>query len=191
MDVDMSKLTPLQRRNIAALEIKKEQLKHRFGTGITIITTMDELLRETGPMAIPVSQLETTKPVSIRCREIIEDIDGGKRNNGKTVLPDDVEDLQQVLDNTVASIRARNEERNRRLVEEFEVPQGYKLVKIDEEDPTPVDAVDTTTVAISTTADAYEELQESSDDFGKLVSTVPVTDEVTVQALKELQDLLK
>lgn len=140
MAVDMSNLSDLQRRNLAAIRIKRAQMRNQFGKHIQIVDTDDEVLARNEPIAIPASALMTDKQIVIRMDNILERPNGSlelisdKRNQP---LADNLEDVLTALEYTADMMEAQTKrDTKERLVaqQEFVVPEGYKLVKI-EDDP--------------------------------------------------------
>lgn len=139
-------LTPVQQRNKLAFEIKKRLIQKQYGGKIQLIDTMDDILRADSPMAIPVQDLDTKgKQLHIPCAVVVEDEETGERylahDYGEMPVADDTIDvitvLRDTLDDLVSkekSAKAKTKLR-KKSQQSFEVPEGYKLVKIEEEDP--------------------------------------------------------
>ena len=142
-------LTPVQQRNKLAFEIKKRLIQKQYGGKIQLIDTMDDILRADSPMAIPVQDLDTKgKQFHIPCAVVVEDEETGERylahDYGEMPVADDTIDvitvLRDTLDDLVSkekSVKAKTKLR-KKAQQSFEVPEGYKLVKIEEESPAPV-----------------------------------------------------
>ena len=142
-------LTPVQQRNKLAFEIKKRLIQKQYGGKIQIIDSMDDILRADSPMAIPVQDLDTKgKQLHIPCAMVVEDEETGERylahDYGEMPVADDTIDvitvLRDTLDDLVSkekSVKAKTKLRKKGQ-QSFEVPEGYKLVKIEEEAPAPV-----------------------------------------------------
>lgn len=136
-DVDVTKLSDIQRRNLAVVRIKQALLRRRYGDGIVIATSLDDVLAETGPCAIPLDAINTNKILSIYMDDIREDARGRKvkvRDKARANVADDVESLTEALERTADILEGKLDVDNFvEDVEDFEVPAGYKLVKIEDE----------------------------------------------------------
>ena len=75
-EIDRSKLTDLQRRNLAAWKIKQYELEQQHGDKIEIADSAEDVLRMRYPLAIPLSSLSTGKQVSIMMDELREEVNG-------------------------------------------------------------------------------------------------------------------
>ena len=132
-------LTDLQRRNMAALRIKRAQIRNQFGNKIQIVDTDEQVLARTAPMAIPASAIMTDKQIVIRMDNVLELPDGSTsfvsdRKHQK--LADNLEDVTDALEYTADLMEQQTKRtRPRQTAPEFVVPAGYKLVKIEEEAP--------------------------------------------------------
>ena len=140
-NINVSELTDLQRRNLAAIRIKRAQMKNQFGKHIQIVDTDEQVLSRNEPIAIPASALMTDKQLVIRMDNILERPNGAleliadKRNQP---LADNLEDVLTALEYTADMMEAQTKrDAKGRVVSrtEFVVPEGYKLVKIEEESP--------------------------------------------------------
>lgn len=168
-------LTPVQQRNKLAFEIKKRLIQKQYGGKIQLIDTMDDILRADSPMAIPVQDLDTKgKQLHIPCAVVVEDEETGERylahDYGEMPIADDTVDvitvLRDTLDDLVSkekSVKAKTKLR-KKSQQSFEVPEGYKLVKIEEEAPAPAPA------AALEVAGPEEAEPEMIDSFGVLAA---------------------
>lgn len=131
-------LTDLQRRNMAALRIKRAQIRNQFGNKIQIMDTDNEVLARTAPMAIPASAIMTDKQIVIRMDNVLERPDGSisfvsDRKHQK--LADNLEDVTDALEYTADLMEQQTKRsKQRTATPEFVVPAGYKLVKVEETD---------------------------------------------------------
>lgn len=163
-------LTPVQQRNKLAFEIKKRLIQKQYGGKIQLIDTMDDILRADSPMAIPVQDLDTKgKQLHIPCAVVVEDEETGDRylahDYGEMPVADDTIDVMTVLRYTLDELEAKEKavkaKTKLRKKQSFEVPEGYKLVKIEEEPAAVPPVVDETAVT---------EADEVIDSFGVLAA---------------------
>lgn len=148
--VDRSTLTDIQRRNLACMRIKNALVKQQYGNGIEISTPLDEVLSATGPCAIPMAAINTDKQLSIFMDGIREELDGTVVELYDKEAPEiagNVESLTAALERTADFLEKAIAQRNSRPTSKkaFKVPEGYKLVKIEDDekvaDPDPIDEV--------------------------------------------------
>ena len=139
-NVASTELTDLQRRNLAAIRIKRAQMRNQFGNNIQIVDTDEEVLRATGPMAIPASAIMTDKQIVIKMDNIIEHLDGSQElvsEKNNQPLASNLEDVLSSLENTAnimeEQLRGASKPRAKKATD-FVIPEGYKLVRIDEEE---------------------------------------------------------
>ena len=132
-------LTDLQRRNLAAIRIKRAQMKNQFGNRIQIVDTDEQVLSHTDPIAIPASAIMTDKQIVIRMDNIIEHPDGSRRlvaDKHNQPLADNLEDVTDALEYTATLMEEQTKRSQRKVADkpaEFVVPAGYKLVKIEDD----------------------------------------------------------
>lgn len=136
--IDKSNLTDLQRRNLAAWKLKQFEIKQQYGDKVQIVNTLDEILSMKHPLTVPVSAINTDKQLSIIMEELREDPDGTVslvHERGDMPVANTVSDVTAALERQVELWeeieRARNVKKRKN---DFVVPKGYKLVKIDEEE---------------------------------------------------------
>ena len=159
-------LTPVQKRNLEALHLKKDILAEQYGNKITILTTDEEAVSMDGFLAIPVSELvrDGDKQLIMKCAVVVEDERTGERylkyDADETPAADDTEDVMDAIKRTIESF----EERNRKAIDRSKlpkkredvvmaIPKGYKLVKIDEEEDTVIHDVPEATTPVEEEAD--------------------------------------
>ena len=182
-NIDRTKLSDMQRRNLAAWQLKQYELKQQYGDRIRIVNTIDDILSMTRPLTIPISALDPGKQLSIMMEELREDADGSVslvHERGEMPIADSVTDITLALEAKVDEYRKIDEMRTmrKRKKEEFQVPKGYKLVKMDDTEDIPVDVVETGSVV--------------EDTIGV---SIPKSEKLVVaedknEAIKQLLDLL-
>lgn len=180
--IDRSKLSDMQRRNLAAWQLKQYELRQQYGDRIRIVDPLEEVLSSTRPLTIPLSALDPGKQVSILMEEMREDPDGSVtlvHERGEMPMADGISDITQALEAKVDELRAIEEMRSmrKRKKTEFKVPEGYKLVKIEDEAP------------MEELKPVHESNQVSQDTIGVAISneSVKVSED---DAIKQLLDLL-
>lgn len=136
-------LSDLQRRNLAAMRIKRAQIRNQFGNNIQIADTDEQVLQATGPMAIPASALMTDKQIVIRMANVLEHLDGSKElvsDKTDQRLAANLEDVLDALESTADIMEDQLKGPGRtakKAAAEFVVPAGYRLVKIEDENQKP------------------------------------------------------
>lgn len=186
-------LTPMQKRNLEALRLKKQILADQYGSKVTIMTTDEEAIALDGPLAIPISELDRdgAKQLIMKCAVVVEDERTGDRylkyDADETPVAGDTEDVMDAIKRTIEQF----EERNRRAVDKsrlpkkredvlMAIPRGYKLVKIDEEE----DAV------VPEDTPTAEELPQAKEetDMGKIIPAKKASKKDSIKAM--LMELL-
>lgn len=186
--VDKTMLTDIQRRNLACMRIKNALVKRQYGSGIEIITPLEEVLSATGPCTIPMAAINTDKQLSIFMDGIKEELDGtivelyDKEN---PEIAGNVESLTAALERTADFLEKAIAQRNSKPASKkaFKVPKGYKLVKIED------DIEDTDAECMADEADTAV----AANDIGSPV--LPSRDEKPTaidkdEAIRSLLDLL-
>ena len=188
-------LTPVQKRNLEALHLKKDILAEQYGNKITILTTDEEAVSMDGFLAIPVSELvrDGDKQLIMKCAVVVEDERTGERylkyDADETPAANDTEEVMDAIKRTIEAF----EERNRKAIDRSKlpkkreevvmaIPKGYKLVKIDEEEDT----------IIPDTAEATTPVEEEAD-MGKILPSKKSAKKDSIKAmlmalLSELDD---
>lgn len=139
--MNTERLTDLQRRNLAAIRIKRAQMRTMHGDNIQIVDTDDEVLRRRGPMAVPASALIADKQITIVMDNILEKLDGTTevvstkdQQRGRANTEDVIVALERTADIYEQQLAAKERKYTAKPVaNKFEVPAGYKLVPIEEE----------------------------------------------------------
>lgn len=181
--IDRTKLSDLQRRNLAALQLKQYEIKQQYGDRIQIINPIEEVLSSTRPLTIPLGALDPGKQVSIFMEELCEYPDGSVglvHERGEMPMSSEISDITKALEAKVDEYRMLDEMRTsrKRKKTEFTVPEGYKLVKIEDDEP-------------ATVAEASQPITDSIGVAISKKSAAPVvTEEDTDAAIKQLLDLL-
>lgn len=183
-------LTPVQKRNLEALHLKKDILAEQYGNKITILTTDEEAVSMDGFLAIPVSELvrDGDKQLIMKCAVVVEDERTGERylkyDADETPAANDTEDVMDAIKRTIEAF----EERNRKAIDRSKlpkkreevvmtIPKGYKLVKIDAEEDT----------IIPDTAEASTPVAEEAD-MGKILPSKKSAKKDSIKAM--LMELL-
>lgn len=192
------RLTPMQKRNLGAFQLKKKLLEDQFGNKVTIINTEDDILALDGPLAIPIKDLDRTgdKRLIMKCAMIYEDERTGERylkyDADENPVAEDTEDVLDAIRRTIEVL----EDRERRIIDknalprkkdkdDFAVPAGYKLVKIEEEDEAPA-------VAVESVEEAIKEVAPAVEDMGTIVKPKKKAKGKSKSDIKELlQSLLE
>lgn len=186
-------LTPMQKRNLEALRLKKDMLAERYGNKITILTTDEDAISLDGPLAIPVSDLvrDGDKQLIMKCAVVVEDERTGERylkyDADETPAADDTEDVMDAIKRTIEAF----EERNRKAIDRSKlpkkredvvmaIPKGYKLVKIDEEEDTIIPEES------EVSEDVVQDKAEA--DMGKILPAKKATKKDSIKAM--LMELL-
>ena len=195
--MDERRLTPMQKRNLGAFQLKKKLLEDQFGNKVTIINTEDDILALDGPLAIPIKDLDRTgdKRLIMKCAMIYEDERTGERylkyDADENPVAEDTEDVLDAIRRTIDVL----EERERRIIdkntlprkkdpEAFAVPAGYKLVKIEEEEAPSVE--------VETVEEAIKEAAPIAEDMGTIVKPKKKAKGKSKADIKELlQSLLE
>ena len=134
--IDRNTLSDLQRRNLAAWQLKQYEVRHQYGDRIQISNPIEEILSMTRPLTIPISSLDADKQVSIMLEEFREDPDGTVslvHERGEMPMSPSVSNITLALEAKVDEYRELERmktQRKRKKSEGFQVPAGYKLVKI-------------------------------------------------------------
>ena len=63
--IDEANLTDRERRNLAAVRIARERTRQKYGNVIQVMTTDEEAVEAAGGAAIPVNQLNNSKPLNV------------------------------------------------------------------------------------------------------------------------------
>lgn len=140
--IDKSTLTDLQRRNLAAWRLKQFEIKQQYGDKVQIVNSLDDVLKMTHPLTIPTGAINTDRQLSIMMEELRETPDGVVtlvHERGEAPIASTVSDVTLELERQVdlwEQIEAARTARKYKR-EEFVVPKGYKLVKIEDETPSP------------------------------------------------------
>lgn len=136
--IDRTKLSDLQRRNLAAWQLKQYEIKQQYGDRIQISNPVEEILSMTRPLTIPIGSLDADKQVTIMMEELREDPDGTVsliHERGEMPMAPTVSNITLALEAKVdeyKELELMRTQRKRKKAEGFQVPPGYKLVKIDE-----------------------------------------------------------
>ena len=173
--IDRTKLSDMQRRNLAAWQLKQYELRQQYGDRIRIVNPIDEVLSSTRPITIPLSALDPGKQVSIMLEEMREDPDGSVtlvHERGEMPIASNISDITLALEAKVDEYRELEEMRSmrKRKKSEFQVPAGYKLVKIEEDapvsapeaEPTVSETVSKDTIGVAISSEANDELSETA-----------------------------
>lgn len=102
-------LTPLQQRNLLAFRIRKLLTKQAYGDKVVITTPESEVLDETHPMALPLSDINSNKQVVMKFDTIKEFPDGTKvleHEREDQPLTDTAEDLVTAMKRTLDELEA-------------------------------------------------------------------------------------
>lgn len=184
--VDKSTLTDIQRRNLACMRIKNALVQQQYGSGIEIITPIEDVLSATGPCTIPMSAINTDKQLSIFMDGIREELDGTVVELYDKEAPEiasGVESLTAALERTADFLEQSISRRNSKPAagkKSFKIPKGYKLVKIEDDEEQPEDIESDGEVATNNIGSSVPKAKEAKPEM-----TVDKS-----EAIRSLLDLL-
>lgn len=133
-DIDRSKLTDLQRRNLAAWKIKQYELEQQHGDKIEISDTAEDVLRMRYPLAIPLSSLGTKKQVTIMLDDLREEVNGDvkvMRSKEQFAANSNISDVTKELEEQVELYEQLKQARQNKGRGRKEVPANGKVVVVD------------------------------------------------------------
>lgn len=89
-------LDPRQRANVAGLQIKREAIRRKYGNAVQILTTDEEAANQSGWMALPLKEINTSKQVTFRMNK--EAVDTKTASRLSTTSRDSIPDTEGVVD---------------------------------------------------------------------------------------------
>lgn len=189
-DLDKSTLTDLQRRNAAAWMLKQYEIKQQFGDKVQIVDSLEDVLRMSHPLTVPVSAIDTDKQLSIIMEEMREYPDGTVsliHERGSAPVASTVSDVTLELERQVAVWQQIEQARSkkRHKTSEFRIPEGYKLVKVDDNEP-----VSAATKVVADILTGTDNMAEAKDTIGVAIPNDQETKMSRSEAAKALLDLL-
>lgn len=196
-DLDKSKLTDLQRRNLATWMIKKYQMEQQHGDKIVVMNSIDDVLAMTSPLALPLHALDTKKQVSIILDEEREDLDGSVtlvRSRDNTSVDKSISDVTRELEALVEvyeQVKQARKNRGRKPSKQ-EIPAGCKVVKHNGREyiiPADMELVDPSNVSEDKPEEPTADLSVAEKPVNELGVTVDKKAS-RKEAMRELLDML-